>query len=155
MASINANTTSGLIQTGDLSGTLLLQGNGYTGITITATGIPQAATVATNTSTIQIATTAFANPGAVNGTTSGYHKLPSGVILQWGSAGTATATGTAITLLTTFPTACISVVLTGNAAANNTAATAMGVTAKTASSFTWVSENIGTGLTATYIAIGY
>ena len=84
MASINANTTSGLIQTGDLSGTLLLQGNGVTGITITAAGIPQAVTAANSTATSQIATTAFA-VGAISSLSNGYQLLPSGLLIQWGA----------------------------------------------------------------------
>lgn len=47
------------------------------------TGTPTAPTAPTNTRTTQIATTAFANPGA-SLAGNGYVKLPSGVIMQWG-----------------------------------------------------------------------
>lgn len=49
----------------------------------TLTGTPIAPTAATNTSTTQIATTEFANPGA-SLSANGYQKLPSGLIMQWG-----------------------------------------------------------------------
>lgn len=47
------------------------------------TGTPTAPTASTNNASTQIATTAFANPGALFAG-NGYQKLPSGLILQWG-----------------------------------------------------------------------
>ena len=72
------------------------------------TGNPTAPTPATNDSDTSIATTAFVNP-ANSLAASGYQKLASGVIIQW---GTASATGT-ITFPVAFPTACRAVVGSG------------------------------------------
>ncbi len=60
-------------------------------------------TQATGTTNTKLATTAFANPGASLGT-NGYHKLPSGLIIQWGIAASVTTGGTPITFPLAFPT---------------------------------------------------
>jgi len=57
-----------------------------------------AVTQATNNSSTKVATTAFANPGSLLAA-SGYQKLPSGLIIQWG----VTVTGTSVPV--TFPIA--------------------------------------------------
>jgi hypothetical protein len=106
-STINASTTSGggIITSADASGVLALQTAGVTALTIDASqnvtlvnalgGTPTAPTAAVNTSTAQIATTAFANP-ASSLSANGYVKLPSGVIIQWGrTASIAAAGGTA------------------------------------------------------------
>lgn len=71
---------------------------------------------------------------------SGYQKLPSGLIIQWGSFS---AIGT-VTFPIAFPTACQTV------SPNSTTSTVSYYTAKTVSNFT-----VAGGTTGTYIAIGY
>lgn len=73
-------------------------------------------TQATNDSSTKVATTAFANPGSsLSG--SGYQKLPSGLIIQWGT-GVATSAGAAFTFPLTFPTVCYSFSVSNNGVAS-------------------------------------
>lgn len=74
----------------------------------TFTGTPAAPTAAVGTNTTQVATTAFVKAAfAATLATSGYQKLPSGLIIQWGlSAGTG---DDAVTFPIAFPTACLGV----------------------------------------------
>lgn len=76
------------------------------------TGTPTAPTAANGTNTTQLATTAFAH-GEVSKAANGYQKLPSGLIIQWGTSATinANVNGT-VTFPLAFPTACTSVVCT-------------------------------------------
>lgn len=78
----------------------------------TFTGVPKAPTAAVGTSTTQLATTAFA-AGTSSLTSIGYTKLPSGLIIQWGT-GAALDTGTTFTFSSiggiAFPNACFSVI---------------------------------------------
>lgn len=89
--------------------TAFVKGQNYAALNSPAlTGTPTAPTAAASTSTTQIATTAFANPGSSQ-LTSGYDKLPGGLIIQWGN-NTLTSTGSSlqtfnIALPLTFPTA--------------------------------------------------
>jgi hypothetical protein len=53
------------------------------------TGVPTAPTAGAGTSNTQIATTAFVNPGTSLGS-SGFARLPGGLILQWGSVNVPT-----------------------------------------------------------------
>lgn len=71
------------------------------------TGTPTAPTAAVNTSTTQLATTAFANPGASLGN-DGYHKLPSGLIMQWGRYTSSMSSEASVTISfpLAFPSAC-------------------------------------------------
>ena len=62
-------------------------------------GSPTTSTQATGDSSTKVATTAFTNPGSVIAA-NGYQKLPSGLILQWGSF--VTSGGASVTV--TFPT---------------------------------------------------
>lgn len=72
----------------------------------TLTGTPLAPTASAGTSNTQIATTAFANP-AFDSSSTGYNKLPSGVIIQWGLSGSIGAGGTdVVTFPLAFATAC-------------------------------------------------
>lgn len=80
----------------------------------TFTGVPTAPTAASGTSTTQLATTAFVNPGSSH-ITSGYEKLASGLIMQWGTANS-TVSGATVTFPLAFPTACFNVVATFAAA---------------------------------------
>lgn len=79
---------------------------------VALTGAPSAPTAALGTSTAQLATTAFVNPGSSVGL-SGYRKNSDGTIEQWGQINVASGLGApqdfGITFPNTFPTACISV----------------------------------------------
>lgn len=78
----------------------------------TFTGTPAAPTAANGTNTTQLATTAFA-VGEVSKAANGYQKLPSGLILQWGTSATINANiNRTVTFPLAFPTACTSVVCT-------------------------------------------
>lgn len=79
-------------------------------------------TQALNDSTTKAATTAFANPGA-SVAASGYHKLPSGLIIQWGTVAVPAAenTDSTTTYAMAFGTACYSLVITDAAATANNA----------------------------------
>ena len=109
-------------------------------------------TQATNDSSTKAATTAFANPASSIGT-SGYQKLPSGLIIQWGSSGSISSVGSlAITLPIAFPNAALSVSMCRSASSaqdtdNNTVSAEMTLTTLTlrrssdsslAGSFFWI-----------------
>lgn len=72
------------------------------------TGTPTAPTAGVGASSTQIATTAFANPGANLG--QGYATLPSGMIIQGGQA--AISGTTTVTFNKPFPNTCLAVVFT-------------------------------------------
>lgn len=67
---------------------------------------PTAPTAANGTNTTQIATTAFAY-GTVSKANSGYQKLPSGLILQFGYSTISGDTRTTFSFPLAFPTACV------------------------------------------------
>jgi hypothetical protein len=113
----------------------------------TLTGSPVAPTAAVNTSTTQLATTAFANP-ASSLSANGYVKLSSGVILQWGAV-------TGASPVVTFPIAFPSALGTAMAMPNN---------ASTSAPVPYISARSTTGFTVTFagtstnwfwFAIGY
>lgn len=165
-STINASTASGggVITTADASGILQLQTGGTTALSIDAAqvitlvnalgGTPSAPTAAVNTSTTQLATTAFANP-ASSLAANGYVKLPSGIIMQWGtSASVAVGVITAVTFPIAFPTAVASVQYMANVSGNTLAQQQAGVSSKTTSGFSLWPFNSTTG-TYSWFAIGY
>lgn len=87
---------------------------------------------------------------------SGYQKLPSGLIIQWGSV-TATYAGTAVTFPVAFPTACRAVTTgvdgTTNASGEN--ANPYNITASGFSIYSYVPPNTAQNATAWWMAIGY
>ena len=66
------------------------------------TGVPTAPTAAIGSSSSQVATTEFANPGQST-STNGYVTLPGGVILQWGYAQTGASGSGPVDIAVTFP----------------------------------------------------
>ncbi|MDF3936648.1 gp53-like domain-containing protein [Pseudomonas citronellolis] len=86
-------------------------------------------------------------------TVSGYQKLPSGLIIQWGSVTNSATTGspTAVTLPIAFPTAARSVLITSTV--SSTTPAYAWVDSVTASGFNSRSNTANSG--AYYIAIGY
>jgi hypothetical protein len=104
--------------------------------------------------TLQLgASGAFASSSA---SSSGYQKLPSGLIIQWGASTTPSGGSQAVTFPLAFPGAVRSVSLTNaGGAVNNTAS----VQSPTASGFTanTYTASTGVGITCSYnwIAIGY
>lgn len=72
----------------------------------TFTGVPAGPTAAVNTSTTQLATTAFVNPASLIAA-NGYVTLASGLIIQWGPTGTVASSrsSTPITFPLAFPNA--------------------------------------------------
>lgn len=80
---------------------------------------------------------------------SGYQKLPGGLIIQWGVTPTLSTTPVTVTFPIAFPTACKSVALTNSTSSSIT----VGSTSLTASSFSgWASSG---GSAHNYIAIGH
>lgn len=83
---------------------------------------------------------------------SGYQKLPSGLIIQWGSA--AIGSNTTVTFPIAFPTTCLQVVVTdGTSAAQGCGASALTATNFRADSIKH--DGVYTVTTARYFAIGY
>ena len=112
-STINASTASGggVITSADASGILQLQTAGVTALSIDASQVVTiAATPTVNDSTTKVATTAFANPASLL-SANGYVKLPSGVIIQWGTMSGTGVHGTSysFTFPLAFPTACQSI----------------------------------------------
>lgn len=77
-------------------------------------GIPTAPTAASGTVTTQLATTAFAAGTSGFSGNTGFVKLPSGIIIQFGVATLATNSPQAVTFPTAFPTLCFSITATSN-----------------------------------------
>lgn len=69
------------------------------------TGVPTAPNAGSNTSTTQIATTEFVNPGNLL-SANGYQILPSGVIIQWGSVTSSDNSTTSVSFPFNYPNAC-------------------------------------------------
>jgi hypothetical protein len=85
------------------------------------TGTPVAPTAPAGTATSQVATTAFVNPGQSLGT-NGYQKLPSGMIMQWGTTGSIAGNGSsAISFPINFPNNCLNVQITAQSFSTNQA----------------------------------
>ncbi|MCY1187451.1 hypothetical protein D9M73_284320 [compost metagenome] len=90
--------------------------------------------------------------GATLGT-SGWQKLPSGLILQWGQTPVATADDVTTSLPIAFPTAFATVVISqGYTAGSNSMGYAC-ASANSLSSFIW--KATGTGNGHNYLAIGF
>ena len=126
------------------------------------TGTPTAPTATADTNTKQIATTAFvrlSSPASL--ASSGYQKLPSGLIMQWGGTGsylinTAGTKSTVITFPVSFPTGCLQVYATPGGAE---VPLSIGVVATywMSSGFDVSFQNtrIDQGVSARWLAIGY
>ena len=120
----------------------------------TFTGVPKAPTAATNTSTTQLATTAFANPAATLAA-NGSITLPSGVMINWNSGTTNSSGVYTWTYATAFPTLTYAIVA-------SPAAYAVGqlnvvVSATSNSQATLYAANAGTGaaILLNMVAIGH
>lgn len=120
----------------------------------TFTGKPAVPTAAVDNNTTQVASTAFVQAQIAAGhlaskSSNGYQKLPSGLIIQWGYAGTSTA-GISTTFPITFPNACLAVVAVSN---NNTSNVSIATNITSASTFTLYSASVTPA--AYFIAIGW
>lgn len=94
---------------------------------------------------------------ALNNTGNGYQKLPSGLIIQWGSAGPVTSgASSVIGFPMVFPTACINAVATVAGSGSNLSTNYSVATTYTASQLTlWCYMAAGGNSSFRYIAIGY
>jgi hypothetical protein len=119
-----------------------------------AVGITQAA----GTNTTQLATTAFTKAeiiatvsGAnISASTNGYQKLPSGLIIQWGSFNQ-TAQSTSFNFPISFPNNCFVVTATLQGNASQSASAIINVSVSGAAS---MRDSVVTNLGISYIAIG-
>lgn len=122
----------------------------------TFTGTPTAPTPATNTNTTQIATTAFLFQqftGNQSLSANGYQRLPGGLIIQWGVAGSiASGVSIPITFPVAFSSACYAVVsVATDTNQYNVTAQAGSITV---SGFNLRNNNAVTTLSSNWIAIG-
>lgn len=118
------------------------------------TGVPVAPNPLTGARTDQVATMRkFSDEFVASLGVNGYQKLPSGLILQWGSTAALPAgSTTAITFPIAFPSACLSVTVNG---ANSSGSWyAPGFAAKTATGFGLVTPSSGS-TNYNWIAVGY
>lgn len=113
---VTGHISAGSVNTGSVSAASLHGATlNVTGVTTlgSATGV----TPAENNTSTQLATTAFCNP-SVSAAIRGFVKLPSGILVQWGSeSGSGTPTKV-IAFPTNFTTACYSVNATYNSTAS-------------------------------------
>lgn len=95
---------------------------------------------------------------------SGYQKLPSGLIIQWGqsviSGSSATSGNQLVTLPLAFPTGLLQVVMGGQNVSVPAAGVSLGWTANSAADFSlrWsviTSGQLSGGTAVTWLAIGY
>ncbi len=136
---ISSTTTGGaglsVSTAGTVTGTI---GSGVTGYT-----------QALGTSNTTIATTAFAVPGYSHGS-SGYEKLPSGLIIQWGTAALAGTVTNTITFPIAFPHAALNGSVSQNGVYASVVVSVNGLTATTMGVY-----NGGGGINIYWTAIGY
>jgi hypothetical protein len=122
-----------------------------TSLSAPALGAATATTAASNDSSTKVATTAFVNPAnSIAG--DGYHKLPSGLIIQWGVGFFLSSTGETGSFPLAFPTACLGAFICH--AGNSPAAVGAVSITTTTTQFTGYSTGVGP-YTAQYLAIGY
>lgn len=111
--------------------------------------------VSNNLSDLGSIPTALTNLGFTNGIgsgTSGYYKLPGGLIMQWGPF----TAYTPVTYPVTFPTRKVSLQFNGNAnGTQNSSGWVGGDVTETTSGFTPQMANLGAAWTGTYLALGY
>jgi hypothetical protein len=152
--------------TGTLVSTLSYDG---TNVTIDKSIVATAPTAPAGTSNNQLATTAFAY-GASSKSTNGYQKLPSGLIIQWGTYsytgnGAAYQYGT-LNFNISFPNVCVAAIITGSTiytgASLNTGGpvSVYATDSYTASNFRWRTDtNVNSNFSGTqvfsWVAIGY
>jgi hypothetical protein len=85
----------------------------------------------------------------------GYQKLPGGLIIQWGESGSvANDSSIAVTLPISFPSACVSVQITGNKVLATTGAGIQTVQSLSTTGFQ-INNGQDTAMTFYWIAIGY
>jgi len=120
--------------------------------TLGAMGLPAASDAESNAGTSIIKALVPANFAQQSKSANGYQKLPSGLIVQWGSV-TFTTAGTANTFPIAFPTACsgLSISVSGVSSVNYYAATSTPST----NGFTGYLSGSGNTATVMYVAIGY
>jgi hypothetical protein len=106
-------------------------------------------------------TTGFANSLG----SSGYQKLPSGLIIQWGNTSVSSGsnnTTTSVSFPLAFPTACFSVTATQTTSANrpNWSPLVLGALSRTTTGFSLLADtanpsvSIASGVTADWMALG-
>lgn len=86
---------------------------------------------------------------------SGYLKLPSGLILQWGNQNFSGSANTVITFPIAFPNACVADTYLGSGSAFITGITRTNTTRTISAAIYPSSTPMGSGATFTWIAIGY
>lgn len=118
------------------------------------TGTPTAPTASTNTSTTQLATTAFANPPSTLATI-GTATFPSGLIIKWGVTATGNVVNGTITYATAFPNGIFTVLATINEGTGGSAVSRfVGVGSLSTSSFAWESSSSSVNTKLDWFAIG-
>lgn len=123
------------------------------------TGVPTAPTAAAGTSTTQIATTAFVNSNFTGSnqslTSTGYQKLPGGLIIQWGNSPQSNNGGPyTVTFPIAFPNTCFTVNLTIGTL-NTDTSNSVSVGSITTTSFQFYSVGGGPTYNHYWVAIGY
>jgi hypothetical protein len=119
-------------------------------LTANSDGSVSGETPAAGDSSAKLATTEFVNPGALLGA-NGYQKLPSGLIIQWGSVAATGGSSGAVTYPTPFPHALFAVVATIQT--DNQAQHTFVITSKSLSNFTYYQTLSTAGYM--WVAIGY
>ena len=154
-----SETVSGALSAGSLS----VGGNASIAGTAAIAGSATCATPATGNRSTQIATTqCFANEFPMSFGTTGYQKLPSGLIIQWGSLGTAVNLGPSGTLYNfpiAFPTQVVALCSTDDGISGTSNVHLTSISANSVSQFTLYATNAATGAAAAtnvgWVAIGF
>jgi len=141
------------------AGGIALDGATYNQLLLALRAAGVFTTPATGDRTTKAATTAmFTNEFASSFGASGYQKLPTGLILQWGSALTDGSGVAVVSLPITFPTATRGVWAMYNGSTGPTTNRVVGCNSPTASSFTlYAADNAGAAVSATinWFALGH
>lgn len=132
-------------------GTTLLSVNS-TYANVQSTNLTVGSSLVVNSTSMSYNATNTFNLGTASKTANGYTYLPNGLIVQWGRV-VANSTSS-VTFPTAFPTACLSVELTGNSTLY-VGANVPYVTAFTTTTATVRSTYAAAAASVTYLAIGY
>ena len=150
----NANITGDTNITGNanITGTTTLSGGVASGFNvnglISSASVPTTANHLTNKTYVD---------GNFSATTSGYAKLPNGIIFQWGTGNVGAGTGATTTFTTAFPNNCFQVVASWNGTtAISAKCNSVIITTKTLTNFnaTYAEYNNAPLTTFSYFAIG-
>jgi hypothetical protein len=134
---------------------IVLQGSTSGSITLQEPAVAGSNTISLPASTGTVSLTENFTGSNVSLTANGYQKLPSGVIMQWGTVVLPLNTSETVTLPVTFTTTNYAVTFAPELASGSDPSQVFYIRSKTASSFVAENRDHSSTVTLNWIAIGY